>query len=804
MSGRVVIGNVESLTLLKFTTMKKIHSLILAFIAGVGLCANATQRTVGQFSFDDAYTLSNAMCILDDTTVWYQIAVDNPSSAFIRWGAAGEIETKNGNSSSILVRSKGPAKGRVYYYYNQGDCGSQAYGLDIYKHFNPNTSPYNLVIEGPDCVGDSETVVFSVEPILTKNINSGIGIDTYSWRFISQAGTTYVDSVSYKSGDGSAITFTTGRLTGNEQIAVQVGRANEQYIIVKDLGRAAPRPDVPTDTCVASGDKQTIRIEVRNSSDSLEYTWTAPTTWDINRVSKNGSVVEIEANGKDGGTVTVMAAFKSNSGTCGSASRSVININRSWASGIDITPKTTCSFNGDSALTFVLDKDKLPSTDNITWEIPTTWSQKENKGLHSATLEAFPLSSTNYIDTLRVWTDNCGGNEQFAYVHIAPAKAAPVSNQGCLIAGQTDTFSITTMGVGPQAMSYTWFVDGNVVRQTGTDTLIQTLTANNHYVAVRANGKNGCNADSVQIALSFKPATPDSIIFREEHCITYNMPDTLTFSVYNPVPYQKYEWTAPNGWTVLDYIGNQNLDTCVRMISNGVTGTHTLYVKGVNEQSEECRMSDSISAFVIIDTTLTVINYYGEDLDGRFDLTPRRPGTTYYWYMLYNGYIVADGLDYDDGRINALSDTFMDNIGYEIQDLFTIVVEYISNGCRYRIIYGVSIPSNFTPLGITTIQDIIGQTQYSSPSRKFATKTTDIKPIAILSPNPTMNTLNLSLNSEENFAFKIFSSSGQLIYSEMEEMSSWTIDVSDFPNEEYLVVIMQNGKRLTVQKFIKY
>ncbi|MBQ9338855.1 MAG: hypothetical protein IJS13_00815, partial [Paludibacteraceae bacterium] len=488
--------------------MKKIHSLILAFIAGVGLCANATQRTVGQFSFDDAYTLTNAMCILDDTTVWYQITIDNPSSSFIRWGAAGEIETKNGNSSSILVRSKGPAKGRVYYYYNQGDCGSQAYGLDIYKHFNPNTSPYNLVIEGPDCVGDSETVVFSVEPVLTKNINSGLGIDTYSWRFISQAGTTYVDSVSYKSGDGSAITFTTGRLTGNEQIAVQVGRANEQYIIVKDLGRAAPRPDVPTDTCVASGDKQTIRIEVRNSSDSLEYTWTAPTTWDINRVSKNGSVVEIEANGKDGGTVTVMAAFKSNSGTCGSASRSVININRSWASGIDITPKTTCSFNGDSALTFVLDKDKLPSTDNITWEIPTTWSQKENKGLHSATLEAFPLSSTNYTDTLRVWTDNCGGNEQFAYVHIAPAKAAPVSNQGCLIAGQTDTFSITTMGVGPQAMSYTWFVDGNVVRQTGTDTLIQTLTANNHHVAVRANGKNGCNADTMQIALSFKPATP--------------------------------------------------------------------------------------------------------------------------------------------------------------------------------------------------------------------------------------------------------------------------------------------------------
>ena len=773
--------------------MKKIYSLVLAFLASVGLCANATQRTVGQFSFDDAYTLTNAMCILDDTTVWYQITIDNPSSSFIRWGAAGEIETKNGNSSSILVRSKGPAKGRVYYYYNQGDCGSQAYGLDIYKHFNPNTSPYNLVIEGPDCVGDSETVVFSVEPVLTKNINSGLGIDTYSWRFISQAGTTYVDSVSYKSGDGSAITFTTGRLTGNEQIAVQVGRANEQYIIVKDLGRAAPRPDVPTDTCVASGDKQTIRIEVRNSSDSLEYTWTAPTTWDINRVSKNGSVVEIEANGKDGGTVTVMAAFKSNSGTCGSASRSVININRSWASGIDITPKTTCSFNGDSALTFVLDKDKLPSTDNITWEIPTTWSQKENKGLHSATLEAFPLSSTNYTDTLRVWTDNCGGNEQFAYVHIAPAKAAPVSNQGCLIAGQTDTFSITTMGVGPQAMSYTWFVDGNVVRQTGTDTLIQTLTANNHHVAVRANGKNGCNADTMQIALSFKPATPTGIT-KSKDCLAYNMPDTVMLTLNGIDEYQTYYWAIPNG---------NNADSIVEGTSITIkTDGHetSQYIKAWSVGTGTCGSSDTIGTYVSVSPSIgqiiymdTTVNIYGFPIDMKGYFVVGDTPTEYQWYFYDNGQ-PADYLNsYTSGsvKIKVTPDTIGD---IQNSDRYTIVcVVTYQDGCKTRFQYG-----KYMDLTDVTL------TRNSAPQKRTAIWSTDNTSEIILSPNPANSYIKIDTKEglEKIANLYIIDIQGRLAISKQDFFFGSNVYVSALPSGQYYICL-RNSQREYVKSFLK-
>ena len=746
--------------------MKKNHSLILAFIAGLGLCANATQRTVGQFSFDDAYTLTNAMCILDDTTVWYQIAVDNPSSAFIRWGAAGEIETKNGNSSSILVRSKGAAKGRVYYYYNQGDCGSQAYGLDVYKHFNPNASPYNLVIEGPDCVGDSETVVFSVEPILTKNINSGLGIDTYSWRFISQAGTTYVDSVSYKSGDGSAITFTTGRLIGNEQIAVQVGRANEQYIIVKDLGRAAPRPDVPTDTCVASGDKQTIRMEVRNSSDSLEYTWTAPTTWDISRVSKNGSIVEIEANGKDGGTVTVMAAFKSNSGTCGSASRSVININRSWANGIDITPKTTCSFNGDSALTFVLDKDKLPSTDNITWDIPTTWSQKENKGLHSATLEAFPLSSTNYIDTLRVWTDNCGGNEQFAYVHIAPAKAAPVSNQGCLIAGQTDTFSIATMSVGPQAMSYTWFVDGNVVRQSGTDTLIQTLTANNHYVAVRANGKNGCNADSVQIALSFKPMAPTGIV--AAHCITVGTEDTVTLKLTGVTQNQDYIWVLPNG---VDSILAGAHDTTLLVRTSGNQGSYTIWAYG--KGSGSCKLSDSISYSFNIGTADYDLKIY--DIGGAYNVkcSPSMSDVAidYRWFI--------DGSPYAFGT--GQPQTFVFGSFQNVQCIITL-----DNNCRQSVI------KNF----------------YVEPNNASKKRNSNIiyenKQVKIM-PNPTQSEVKIKLTENNNSAeVSIYNMYGQILQKFVMYSEEAVITVADLPDGTYPIIVNNGGETFADVLIIKH
>lgn len=797
--------------------MKRLYSLFLAVLVCSLFCAKAEYKkdTVNNMIFTGEWS-NNAIVVEDDSLVYNTVYFDYrnagfPRDSFYSWSVSEDLKIiENATDTDQLVfTSIKPGKSRITYAYKRNpDCGDKGYHyLYVYKHFDAGSNKYKIQIEGPECVGDTEVVVYSVSPILTRNINSGVGVDMYDWNITYPDGSTFADSV-YVSADSSSITFKTSILNGDERISVRVGRANEEFRIYKELGHAAPKPIVE-DICKAYDD--TIwTIDVYNKVyPDLDYNWDISSQWDISYKNEHKSQVEITSHPGDTDDIGVISSF-SGEASCGSKSKSIIHVSRSWGTNVKVSPDTARAHNNGEYISFYL-AGSLPKGVRPTWYFPlgNTWETDapgDTNAVHRTTLHARPVNSTRYIDTLWVREDICGHTEEkMAIAYIAPARVAPIAPQGCLVAGETDTFHITTIGVGPDPIGYQWYKDGVLIPNEDKDSLVIPLNSNNQRIAVRALGQNGCHADSSEILLSFKPARPSGIIFRNEKCVAYNMPDILKFSVANPTPYQKYAWTPPSGWRIDSIIGDPTLDTCVQMISNGVAGTHTLYVKGINENSAECSMSDSIPREVPIASVSTTITYDGSW--GELGLNPRKPGgTDYYWYMLYNDSIVIDGLDSNSGRTNALSETLMDFFDCTtLPTGFTIVFEYkLPNGCdRARITYGTPISSDFTPAGYTTVQNIIDQLPTPAPLRRKSSTAYSFNKKLLLSPNPTNNTLHVKFSDEDEFDINIYNTDGELVYTTDFVKTACDIDVSQFPTGNYIVVANQKGERVAKQKFIK-
>ena len=102
----------------------------------------------------------------------------NPSQ-INHWSASGELKIKEDTTNgldSVHIYSTGPARGGITISYDYGSCSGYSQGFFINKTFHPDS--FNIKIEGPKCITDTQRVVYSVKPILTKNLGANIGIDS--------------------------------------------------------------------------------------------------------------------------------------------------------------------------------------------------------------------------------------------------------------------------------------------------------------------------------------------------------------------------------------------------------------------------------------------------------------------------------------------------------------------------------------------------------------------------------------------------------------------------------------------------
>ena len=794
--------------------MKKIYLFVALLASWAAVGVQAQQQKV--FVVDrDTLSEYDHVCLPHDgsstiTVKFVRENLANKSNQFsYYWMTLGDLEkVGDGADSSATFRSTGLGKGVARLRYNNNGCGAVV-DLHIYKAFDPNA--LGLEIEGPDCLIKGETAVYSVRPVMTRNLDDYIGVDRYYWNLTGENRPSFVDSIIYAAGDGSAVTFRVGDVSAGDEVVVNFGDCNREpaKAIRKSLGKIPPKPQISADRlCVPWGDGYQQTVSVINPVAGVTYKCIAPSQWKMEKHdSGTNTSFTITFDSVSSGDLAISAAFEDD-GAC-SENLSYVRVSRTWGDDAALaynrnTSATCCAMVGDADGYAFSVEGKIPTGANIYWTIPNGWDSLDNNTF-SRFRTFLPTAAAALTDTLRARSEECDEDVSAVWmpVYVKPAAISDITvDETCLSPNETYTSRAVQGNNGPQAASYTWEVkEGNAYVPysdfTG-DSLVLIVTTDMQAVRVRPNGLEGCNGEfSEDKALVFKPAAPEGILF--DGCIAYNMPDTVTFSIVNPTTNQQYAWTLPAGWTqVATHDNGQSVD--VR--TTGVSGTYTVSAYGVGsgvcENSEPATINATINSAgkEIIYTAATEL----------FSVYPTRPrGTNYYWYLVYNGHIVGgDNVFYDNDNTAlavSLSDDYFDLSENLINNTeYTLVLEFeVSSGCKTRLTYGAPLSSNIDYKSTTPVSPLRAQRYMKTRKIEGALNS----PTLLVSPNPVSHILEVKLNDESEFSMKILSVDAEPLYTDDTMLIQHNIDVSSYPTGTYIVIAFQNGKRVAMKRFIK-
>ena len=588
--------------------MKKKSLILIALLLTYAIlpCVGEQSKSYLIFNGD---TVKGSICMVDDSLQNDTMLIDAATWAMAKdtthgWFERGDVRINTILDSVVYFTSMGPGKGGVYFTYGTQGCGDFVIGSELFKEFYPDK--YDLAIQGPDCLKEGDTAVYSVYPVFTKNLGDFIGIDSYYWNINQKPYPPFIDTITYVSGDGSSITLIAGAVSGNDSVVVNFGRCNQEDVkrVVKHIGKAAPKPIV-RDTCIPF-DQTVLELNIYNEEyPDLIYTWDYSPKWDpagypsLDDNTQKRYHVELYPDTGSVGVITVTASYGDND-PCASAGRATFYLSRSWGKSAKITPQEVYAKNGGDFIKFQLSKDSVPDM-SPTWELPTGWEQKSGTSNHQFTYFARPTNTTQYIDTIEVWANTCNSKDScLAIVHMAPAKVDSISELTCLVPGNTYTFSVERLEVGPRPTGYTWYINGDSVYTSEEDTYTRSFTSNMTSIAVRSLGQNGWNADTTQIELSYSAIAP-SQMSSDNTCLFAGREDTIKFTVHDRKPGYTYSWVYPSTWRDIE---DEATDSTITLITDGRSGTQQVGVYA--EYLAACGKSDTLYKEVFTDT----ITYY--------------------------------------------------------------------------------------------------------------------------------------------------------------------------------------------------
>lgn len=749
----------------------------------------------------ESYEFENSVCMgLNDTlTVSIDAGIYASAKSF-SWVSRGSIAIiGDTRQQTVRVVSTSYGKGRVLFYYRTGDCNTST-SFDIFKSFSGS----EMRISGPDCFSPGDVVVMSVNPILTENLNHQIGIDYYYWNVTATLKPSFVDSIVYEAGDGSSVTFVAGEVGSSDQVTVNFGVCNRATPLAAtlNLGKKAPKPEVNKEECVVYGEGKVLNLSVQNPVAGVAYSWwCANAKWQFN--STVGTSVQVTLDKESDGSIICTASFEGTDG-CGGTS-DTITVSREW--GNDVT--MSCKENDNDNLNYHCQvgnryefrlEGETTSTE-VEWVELNGWSVAPNSPTKSTNIFLIPGAGAALRDTVRARVQSCsaavGYKEVNHVVYVKPAAVSDITvNETCLSPDSAYTFRAVQGNNGPQAASYTWEVKmGNTYvpysNFTG-DSLRLIVTTDMQAVRVRPNGLDGCDGEfSEDKALVFKPAAPEGILF--DGCIAYNMPDTVTFSIVNPVANQQYAWTLPAGWT---QVATHNNGQSVDVRTTGVAGTYTVSAYGVSTGT--CENSNAIPIQVQIEESALFISFMDHPVIGKF-YSMDKTQAAYHWYLVQNGNIV-DGNVFDNpySFYSTMNEPFATEVGDPANSTeYTVVVEYeTTTGCKARLTRGASLNPSIDYTAT------ISQAQVQS--RKMAKQEAEISnsPTLNLFPNPTSSILNVSLQDNSKFDVRVLNMNGTILYSE-DNAQQCIVDVAAYPAGSYIVVALRDGKRVAMSMFLK-
>src|SRR5262249_42238780 len=140
-----------------------------------------------------------------------------------QWSVAGDLATVGPTTgTSVIVKhldvmdrglntmDSAQSKGRVAFTYGSTIpvcAGTTTVSFDVYKVFDGTNNSAGVTtgmlvvpaITGPSCIQPNKQYTYSVDPIVSDNLNAQIGIDRYFWDITATGGT-----VDYYSTDTSS------------------------------------------------------------------------------------------------------------------------------------------------------------------------------------------------------------------------------------------------------------------------------------------------------------------------------------------------------------------------------------------------------------------------------------------------------------------------------------------------------------------------------------------------------------------------------------------------------------------------
>lgn len=718
-------------------------------------------------------------CMADTDTLVLSLVDDFQPTIINSWTASGDLQLSvlTPDKRSVRIVSTGPARGAATINYNREGCGSSSERLIINKSFAP--SKYNLSIEGPECIVSGQTVVYSVDPILTKHLSAQIGIDTYHWNVIEQQeNLPFVDEVLYVSGDGSSVTFSVGEINQESlpTITLNVGDCNQssERTLSLNLGNATPKPDVPDTVLVPYGTAPFV-VKLNESNPDIAYTWecSQPISFDLSLFDSQDSIRLTPQESAKSADCKIYVTGEYRNITCNTSS-DTIQVIRSWGESVTLKAQDdeTCFMIGNQ-YKFSVSGDVPPSS-KCKWTIPQGWSLVGDNDT-AQYIYLTPTSPAKLRDTLWVRPRNARdtASARFYAVRVTPAPITHINTPGCIaVNGGVNKCYIDTTGLKPSALSFEWDIPADsIVRGQGTDTIYFKGGYDISSIGVTSIGKDGCNGETYTQSLPLPPVAPERIE-SSNTCLWADSIQQVTLSVSNPELGQHYAWSVPN-WNP-----QYNSDSSsVTLTTNGIRGSYPVSVWAVG--SGECPQSTTANYTVVIDTMDWSIGYSYLEEDDAYRFALYKNGVSNpikvraYWYV--------------EGELQSISRTlttifYLTNEHPDIPQYVTAVIQI--DGCDINVNW--SAPS-------------------SIPERKINSshkENTNIK--MKITPNPIQSVASIDLEEVEEAELVIYDISGEIIQNLKIYEGRSTIDTSSFPDGYYYFVAKREKERSVKKILIKH
>ena len=395
------------------------------------------------------------------------------------------------------------------------------------------------------------------------------------------------------------------------------------------------------------------------------------------------------------------------------------------------------------------------------------------------------------MDTLRVWGDACNDENvvvKTLQVYVKPASVVSIEHPACVSAGDSVMFRAVLGNNGVAPVRYHWSTSDNINLDMFTgDSVIFAPTSATTTVSVQPMGAV-CAGDTCTDTLSFVPIAPTGIV--SSGCIAYNMPDTVTFSIVNPIENQQYAWIYPENWTL---VASRDNGSEIDLRTVGIAGAYTVGAYSVGEG--ECGNSAMVVDTFYVDSIGINIGY-APDMQMFTSGLLSSAGTNFRWYYVYNGTCATDTVfqyPFDNRIVFYADESYSDVVG----TTNSVVLEFTNpSGCRVRAIRGADLDPSVDYLSqpCNTVQNFssrkpINRTSYSIEM--------------VVSPNPASTELNVSLSNHEKFDLKIATIDGNLIYNSSESNDIFSLNVSTFNEGVYVLLASQDGKHICYSKFLK-